>query len=326
MPSPPPSLQKASLVPRSRWGSARLPLWPIQTSGPLHQSPLLQSPPPKSHFQALQLPSSARALSRVILSGSPGRRGNRPVLCLAVSDMTPEMEMKPWIFIRRGRCPRRPGPGEEAGRGGSASQGEARANGGSPATGLRYPSIHVRAHIHTSSPRRSLPRRAPSTPALNCPCNELQWMGLLVWRHLRTLHIGGTSCRPSSPGNTFKDDVFYEVQGQKPNALPAASGLVASGPPQPPPTLPSTPRGAFCFPNYSSQRGGLRFETCGGGWGLELTHEAPEHPGAWDVSLWQDTCYFSILSILNQPRPSASKYTLTTHARILCTSVNRTWH
>lgn len=56
--------------------------------------------------------------------------GNRPVLCLAVSDMTPEMEMKPWIFIRRGRCPRRPGPGEEAGRGGSASQGEAQANGG----------------------------------------------------------------------------------------------------------------------------------------------------------------------------------------------------
>ncbi|CAG09813.1 unnamed protein product [Tetraodon nigroviridis] len=65
----------------------------------------------KSHFQAPQLPSSARALTRVILSSSPGLRGNRPVLCLAVSDMTPEMEMKPWIFIRRGRCPQRPSPG-----------------------------------------------------------------------------------------------------------------------------------------------------------------------------------------------------------------------
>ena len=31
--------------------------------------------------------------------------------------MTPEMEMKPWIFIRRGRCPQRPGPGEGVGRG-----------------------------------------------------------------------------------------------------------------------------------------------------------------------------------------------------------------
>lgn len=73
----------------------------------------------KSHFQAPQLPSSAGALTRVILSSSPGLRGNRPVLCSAVSDMTPEMEMKPWIFIRRGRCPQRPSPGEEAGGGGS---------------------------------------------------------------------------------------------------------------------------------------------------------------------------------------------------------------
>ena len=41
---------------------------------------------------------------------------------MAVSDMTPEMEMKPWIFIRRGRCPQRPGPGEGVGRG-SAGRG-----------------------------------------------------------------------------------------------------------------------------------------------------------------------------------------------------------
>lgn len=87
--------------------------------------PPTSEPPTKSHFQAPQLPSSARALSRVILSGSPDLGGNRPVLCLAVSDMTPEMEMKPWIFIRRARCPQRPSPGEEAGRGGSVSEGEA---------------------------------------------------------------------------------------------------------------------------------------------------------------------------------------------------------
>lgn len=97
-----------------------------------HQVPSIRAPTSesqtKSHFQAPQLPSSARALTRVILSSSPGLRGNRPVLCLAVSDMTPEMEMKPWIFIRRGRCPQRPSPGEEAGREGaaqSASKGEA---------------------------------------------------------------------------------------------------------------------------------------------------------------------------------------------------------
>lgn len=74
--------------------------------------PPTSEPPTKSYFQALQLACFARALSRVILSDSPGLRGNRPVLCLAVSDMTPEMEMKPWIFIRRGRCPQRPSTGE----------------------------------------------------------------------------------------------------------------------------------------------------------------------------------------------------------------------
>lgn len=30
--------------------------------------------------------------------------------------MTPEMEMKTWIFIRRGRCPQRFSPGEGAER------------------------------------------------------------------------------------------------------------------------------------------------------------------------------------------------------------------
>lgn len=117
--SPPPSLQKVSLVATSSRGSTRLPLWPIQTSDPLHPSPPLQNPPIKSRLQALQLPCSAKALSRVILSGSVGLQGNRLVLCLAASDMTPEMEMKAWIFSRRGRCPRRFSPGEGKTRGGA---------------------------------------------------------------------------------------------------------------------------------------------------------------------------------------------------------------
>lgn len=43
--------------------------------------------------------------------------------CFTVSDMTPEMEMKQWIFIRRGRCPHEAGPGEE--RAGMARRREA---------------------------------------------------------------------------------------------------------------------------------------------------------------------------------------------------------
>lgn len=152
--------------------------------------PPTSEPPTKSHFQAPQLPCSARALSRVILSGSPGLRGNRPVLCLAVSDMTPEMEMKPWIFIRRGRCPQRPSPGEGAWDGGegvrrgrcvSQRAGEKLGEGRLDWWGFRSlkpnegPPLPLCTLTHTHSLAINLP--APprsSTPALNCPCNELQ--------------------------------------------------------------------------------------------------------------------------------------------------------
>lgn len=165
-------------------------------------------------------------------------------------------------------------------------------------------------HIHTPSFAIVLitPPRS-STPALNCPCNELQWMGLLVWRHLRTLCIGGTSCRPSSPGNTFRMMFSMKCRGKN-LSFPHCIWPSCIRPSKSAPLLlhPLTTSGPFCFPNYSLQRGGLRFETCGGGWGLALTHEAPEHPQAWDMSLWQDTCYFSIL---DQPPPPP-----TTHYQI----------
>lgn len=138
--------------------------------------PPTSEPPTKSHFQALQLPRSARALSCVILSGSPGRRGNRPVLCLAVSDMTPEMEMKPWIFIRRGRCPQRPSPGEGARRKRLGKQRRRWVRGGldcwrfrslKPNDGpLLPPTPHntdtnTHTNVHTSLPSSSTPHPAP---------------------------------------------------------------------------------------------------------------------------------------------------------------------
>ncbi|GAA6109710.1 uncharacterized [Tachysurus ichikawai] len=65
------------------------------------------------------------------------------------------MKMRPWIFIREGRCPR-PGPGEDAGR--SAEHGE---KGGGELEGL--PSITVLPFLPLTPPH----------PTLNCPCNEL---------------------------------------------------------------------------------------------------------------------------------------------------------
>lgn len=60
--------------------------------------------------------------------------------------------------------------------------------------------------------------------------------------------------------------MFFMKRRGKNLALLTASGPVALGPPQLPPSPPpSHPLGAFCFPNYSLQRGGLPFETCGGG-------------------------------------------------------------
>lgn len=176
--------------------------------------------------------------------------------------------------------------------------------------GLCYPSILSYTHAHTHFFAITLPTPPrSSTPALNCPCNELQWMGLLVWRHLRTLCIGGTSCRPSSPGNTFRMMFSMKRRGKNlssPRCIWPSCIRPSTASPSPPP--PFYPLGAFCFLNYSLQRGGLCFETCGGGWGLALTHKAPEHPGAWDVSLWRDTCYFSIR---DQLRPLATNHTFT---------------
>lgn len=167
------------------------------------------------------------------------------------------------------------------------------------------PSIHLLSLTRTHTGAYTLlchhpltPSLSP-TPALNCPCNELQWMGLLVWRYLRTLCIGGTSCRPSSPGNTFR--MMFSMKHRGKNL--SASGLVTLNPPQlAPPSLASHPLWAFCFPNYSLQRGGLPFETCGGGWGLELTTKHRSIPKP-EMSLWQDTCYFHPSSINFAPSP-----------------------
>ena len=175
-----------------------------------------------------------------------------------------------------------------------------------------YTHTHTHTHVHTSSPLPSPPHPAPPPQHLIAhvmSCSEWDYLCGGTWGpcalgappagpHLQGIHLGWC---------------FLWSAGAKTSALLAASGLVALGPPQrslPPP--PSHPLWALCFLNYSLQRGGLRFETCGGGWGLALTHEAPEHPGAWDVSLWQDTCYFSIL---DQLRPLASSGTLTNQRR-----------
>lgn len=166
--------------------------------------PPTSEPPTKSHFQAPQLPSSARALSRVILSGSPGLGGNRPVLCLAVSDMTPEMEMKPWIFIWRARCPQRPSPGEEAGRGGSERR-RSRVRGKAQWwASVIPPYAHTRTHIHTSSSSPSPPHRASPTQHLIAhvmSCSEWDYLCGGTWGpcalgappadpHLQGIHLG----------------------------------------------------------------------------------------------------------------------------------------
>ena len=111
------------------------------------------------------------------------------------------------------------------------------------------PPNNIDTHTHTRTHFFAIVLPTPprsSTPALNCPCNELQWMGLLVWRHLRTLCIGGTSCSPSSPGNTFR--MMFSMKHRGKNLL-AASGLVALEPPPHPPLLhhPRTPLGPFVF-------------------------------------------------------------------------------
>ncbi|KAJ8015697.1 hypothetical protein DPEC_G00028800 [Dallia pectoralis] len=80
------------------------------------------------------------------------RAAGPPPCRVAVSDMTPEMEMKPWIFISGGRCPHEAGPGEEG-----AWRTEAREAwvvGG------------FRNVPHN-------PQTTPHHPARNCPCNEL---------------------------------------------------------------------------------------------------------------------------------------------------------
>lgn len=74
-------------------------------------------------------------------------------------------------------------------------------------------------------------------------------MGLLVWRHLRTLCIGGTSCRPSSPGNTFRMMFSMKRRGKNlssprciwPSCIRPSTAL----PPSPSLPHPLTPSGPF---------------------------------------------------------------------------------
>lgn len=313
-------------MPRSCWGSARLPLWPIQTSGPLHPSPPLQNPQPNPIFRLRSCPALPEHLA---VSFYPALQASEETGLFCAWQSLIWLQKWKWSHgssLGEAGVHRDQAQVKELGGGGSASEGEPGGGGwvagGGEGGGLVGVSIlktqwwasvtppytYPHTHVHTSSPSTSPPHPAPPPQHLIAhvmSCSEWDYLCGGTWGpcalgappagpHLQGIHLGWC---------------FLWSAGAKTSALLAASGLVALGPPQPPlPPPPSHPLGAFCFLNYSLQRGGLRFETCGGGWGLALTHEAPEHPGAWDVSLWQDTCYFSVL---DQLRPLASNHTLT---------------
>lgn len=158
------------------------------------------------------------------------------------------------------------------------------------------PYTYAHTCVHTSSPSSSAPHPAPPPQHLIAhvmSCSEWDYLCGGTWGpcalgappagpHLQGIHLGWC---------------LLWIAGAKTSAFLACIWPSCIRPSKALPFLlhPPTPLG-LCFLNYSLLRGGLRFETCGGGWGLALTHEAPEHPGAWDMSLWQDTCYFSILA------------------------------
>ncbi|KAA0709382.1 hypothetical protein E1301_Tti004193 [Triplophysa tibetana] len=110
------------------------------------------------------------------------------------------MEMRPWIFIRRGRCPLAC-PGEEAGQSGPGERGgEALL----PAAG---------------GPRFGPTRPSPTT--LNCPCNELldggpsQACSSIVCWNIPGLNHGNRASWEQSQGSRWATvTVFDSLQGE----------------------------------------------------------------------------------------------------------------
>lgn len=166
---------------------------------------------------------------------------------------------------------------------------------------LSHTRTHTEAHTHFFA-ITPLPHPTPLPQHLIAhvmSCSEWDYLCGGTWGpcasgappagpHLQGIHLGWC---------------FLWSTGAKTSALLSASGLVTLNPPQlAPPFLLSHPLWAFCFPNYSLQRGGLPFETCGGGWGLEQTTKHRSIPKP-EMSLWQDTCYFHPSSFNFAPSP-----------------------
>lgn len=244
---------------RSCWGSTRLPLWPIQTSGPLHPSPPLQNPQLNPIFRLRSCPALPEHLA---VSFYPALQGSEETGLFCAWQSLIWLQKWKWSHgSSLGEAGVRRDPAQVKERG-----------GGGPAKRNRFG-----GYIHTAyALLRYSPTQCSPPPqhliAHVMSCTEWDYLCGGTWGPRA---LGGTSCRPSSPGNTFRMMFSMKHKGQKPRHSFSASGLVQRYRPstlvweQPP--AHRGPLRLFCFHNYSLQRGGLPFETCGGGWGLALT-------------------------------------------------------
>lgn len=173
MPSPllPPSLQKPSLVLRSCWGSTRLSLWPIQTSGPLHPSPPLQNPQPNPIFRLRSCPALPEHLA---VSFYPALQASEETGLFCAWQSLIWLQKWKWSHgssLGEAGVHRDPAQVKELGGGGTTSVGEA-GWGGIGLVGVSIlktqwwasgtpPYTYTHTHVHTSSPSR------PPTPLLH---------------------------------------------------------------------------------------------------------------------------------------------------------------